>query len=160
MPATPANLAKVVGQPLKRALRKLEEFRPWHYDPELELAAGLQGFPDWAATGGYLADTGESAAEFMAIVGDYVREMESGSVFPPLLVARVTPAADRADLGPAGYWLVGLGKPPSLRSDDHQVVVNGRHRAVAAWKLGARTFLAYVLAPLAQHGRRPPALRG
>jgi hypothetical protein len=93
-------------------------------------------------------DTGESSAEFNRLVDDYPREMRAGTVFPPLLVAEVTPAADRAALGPVFYWLATRDNPPAL-SCHHVVILNGRHRAMAAQALGLRTFPAYCWASLA-----------
>jgi hypothetical protein len=116
----------------------------WTYDPALPLAAIMSGLPRWNRRG-ERRDTGEDAEDFARIVRDYERHLAAGSVFPPLLVTCYEPAADVAALGLWGYrrfctwWSTGR---------NHYSVISGRHRAIAAWRTGLRTFPAFVVGPV------------
>jgi hypothetical protein len=139
---TPANWSRAAGQPVEAKLRAMEHIRPWWLDPALPLGEIQDGLPRWDSSGRREDSPDETAAEFQQIVQDYMREIEAGTVFPPLLVTEVTPAADRAALGPLRYWWIQRRQPPAAERD-HYRIVNGRHRALAAWLLGKRTHPAY-----------------
>lgn len=115
-----ASRHRALGQPVELALRA-SPAGCWWYDPELPLSLIMGGLPSWDRDG--RCRGGGDAWEFAAVVEDYEREMEAGSVFPPIFAIAVEPGDGR----------------------NHYLVGNGRHRAVAAWRCGYRTFPAYVV---------------
>lgn len=132
----------------RTALQEMAHLRQWYYDPELPLAE-VYGVPRWGkddpddATARVAPYGDETRAEFRQRVFDFLRELERGRELGPLLVEEVWPGADRAALGPAGYWLSTRLKPPAVQHD-HYRLLRGRHRAVAAWLAGRRTMPARV----------------
>jgi hypothetical protein len=144
-----ASWPRRAGWPVEKALRD-SPCDSWWYDDALPLDMITSGFPAWDQDG-QRADTGESAQEFASIVHAYEREMRSGSVFPPVYVFAARD--DAADLGIVVKAALGMygGSPPLLgifrwhlaRPQLH--VVAGRHRLCAAWRMGMRTFPAFVV---------------
>jgi hypothetical protein len=137
-----SSWSRALGWPVERALRS-SPLDSWWYDPELPLSLILSGFPKWDSDG-VRRDTGEeTAAEFAAIVKDYAREMANGLLFPPLLALAFEPAADREAV-PSRSWFATFGANWMMPMP-HLGVLNGRHRAAAAWLGGRVTFPSFVI---------------
>jgi hypothetical protein len=144
-----ASWHRGLGQYVERELRA-SPFDGWWFDPELPLGMVLGGWPDWE--GGTRADTGESLREFRKVTARYVTALQGGGVFPPVVVSCTEPWRDLAAIGSAAYRAAGqLGGTiltGAYFAGPHYSMINGRHRATAAWETGLRTFPAYVLGPL------------
>jgi hypothetical protein len=141
-PGAMAGYPRALGHYVEEALRD-SPGDAWHYDPELPLNL-IMDWPRWNKDG-QRADTGEDAWDFARLVRDYERELAAGQVFPPLLVWCVDPPQDRPSAG-IQWWMEIV--PVWWTYKPHYMFANGRHRAAAAWRLGMRTFPAFVAGPL------------
>jgi hypothetical protein len=139
-----ASWHRAAGWPVERALRE-SPADCWWFDPACPIELMLGGFPRWDKNG-RRDDTGEDAQEFADLVEDYERELTTGTIFPPMLVVCIEPEFDRPAMG-LYQWICAGDQLDSLTPKPHYSMFNGRHRACAAYRVGIRTFPAFVVGP-------------
>jgi hypothetical protein len=122
-----ASWARAMGEPAEAELRKVPGLS-WWYDPDLPLGLIRGGMPHWRDE---VRETGETAEEFEALTADFERLLPV-TVFPPMTVVAVDPAADREALGRWGY--IALCPETWRLQTPHYLMAAGRHRLAAAMR--------------------------